>query len=173
MISFFKRAQSAEDGDRSGKLRLILIIGGALLGIILLLFGSGTLKSAPSDETPDTNTTAAEDAMRQYQTELETRIKKLCESVNGVGEVTVVVMLETGFEDVYATEENNGDTEYVIVGSGSSANALFLTRAAPTVAGVGVVCSGGNNPTVQKELSSLLCATLRLPSNRVYITASK
>ena len=172
MIPFGKRSESTEIGDRSGKLRLILIIGGALLGIVLLLFGSGALKSDPTEENPTANTTAAEDAMLQYQSELETRIKKLCESVNGVGEVTVVVMLETGFEDVYATEEIDGNTEYVIVGSGSSASALFLTRAAPTIAGVGVVCTGGNHPSVQKELTSLLCATLRLPSNRVYITAS-
>ena len=169
MFPFLKNKQSSESCDSASRLRLFFIIGGALLGVCLLLFGSGIFKAKEKEELPDP-TDSYYDAWILYQSQLETKIKQLCETVNGVGNVTVIVTLENGFEDIYATEEKDGNTEYVIVGSGSSASALFLTRAAPSIGGIGVVCTGGNNPVVQREISSLLCATFHISSNRVYVT---
>ena len=109
----------------------------------------------------------------RYRSDLEERVKHLCESVLGVKDVTVIITLSGGFERIYATELSEGGEEYVIIGSGSSAEALLLSQAAPQIEGIGIVCQGGGNPDVKLELTSLLSASFHVSSNRIYITEAK
>ena len=164
MFDFLKKGSLKENG----KLRLYLLLGCGALGILLILFGSSTKTAEKtSTETPYSTST---DELVIYQDYLEKRIKTLCESVSGVRNVTVVVTLSGSFESVYATEWPDGNEEYVILGSGSSASPIYLSRSAPEIAGIGIVCSGGANDNVRRELISLLSATFHISSNRIYIT---
>ena len=163
---------SADASESNGRLRLILILLGAALGVFLLLFGDRLFKS-PSEETAEPPPLTSQEELEAYQTYLEGRVKLLCESVHGVDCVTVAVTLTGNFEDIYATETVDGNEEYVIVGSGSGAKALYLTRLAPEIAGLGVVCRGGASSDVQNELSSLLSAAFHVPANRIYIAQAK
>ena len=145
--------------------RLWLLLGGALLGILLLLLGSGigeSPKSAP--DTAEGEPTAAE--LLAYQTELEAELEGLCESVAGVGNAEVMVRLSCGYRTRYATDENGSPVK---VGSGSSTRALPEAIEPPTVAGVGVVCRGGNDPHVHKALTDLISTALDIPTNRVCV----
>ncbi|MBQ7391358.1 MAG: hypothetical protein IJV73_01610 [Clostridia bacterium] len=164
MFDFLKKGNALQNG----RLRLYLLLGCGVLGILLILFGSSGKKTEKTaDETPYSTST---DELVIYQDYLEARIKKLCESVSGVKNVTVVVTLSGSFESVYATEWPDGNEEYVILGSGSSASPIYLSRSAPEIAGIGIVCSGGANDNVRRELISLLSATFHISSNRIYIT---
>ncbi len=168
MLSIFKK--SRENGD-GGSLRAWIILIAAVAGIALLLFGG------MADKKSDKKEEAAEDASQSsemilYQTYLESRVKALCESVAGVGEVTAIVTLEGGFEAVYATEMSDGDEVYVVLGSGSGSSALFLTQTAPVISGIGVVCHGGGNERLCHELTELVSAAFHISSNRIYITAA-
>ena len=164
--------QSADGAESNGRLRLILILLGAAVGILLLLFGDRLFKSS-SEEVSEPAPLTAQQELEAYQAYLEGRVKSLCESVRGVECVTVAVTLTGNFEDIYATETVDGNEEYVIVGSGSGAKALYLTRLAPEIAGIGVVCRGGASSDVQHELSSLLSAAFHVPANRIYIAQAK
>ena len=164
MFDFLKKGSALE----KGKLRLYLLLGCGALGILLILFGSSGKKVQPTTEEKPYSTST--DELVIYQDYLEARIKKLCESVSGVRNVTVVVTLSGSFESVYATEWPDGNEEYVILGSGSSASPIYLSRSAPEIAGIGIVCSGGSNDNIQRELISLLSATFHISSNRIYIT---
>ena len=163
MFDFLKKGNPKENGQ----LRLYLLLGCGVLGILLILFGSGEKKAEKVTEETPYNT--SNDELVIYQDYLEERIKKLCESVNGVKNVTVVVTLSGTFESVYATEWPDGNEEYVILGSGSSASPIYLSRSAPEIAGIGIVCSGGANDNVKRELISLLSAAFHISSNRIYI----
>ncbi len=170
MFSFLQKKE--ESGETSpNRRRLWLILAAAAVGIALLLLGGGSETAADTDEkklySPE------EDEIVLYQQYLEERIRALCESVSGVGHVTVIVTLEGGFESVYATEWIDGNEEYVILGSGSNAEALFLSRNAPGISGVGIVCSGGENLAVRGELISLISSAFHISTNRIYITAAK
>ena len=167
MFSFWKSNENGE--EKNGRLKVWIIVIGAVVGIALILLGGSGARDAPEEEQGKVYT-PSEDEMVLYQSYLEERVKVLCESVEGVGSVTAIVTLSGGFESVYATELIDGNEEYVIIGSGSSATALFLSRKAPEIAGIGIVCHGGVSATARQELISLVSATFHIPTNRIYVT---
>ena len=163
MFSFLK----ADGKNGGGKIFWILLA--AALGIALLLFGSTSGKD--TEEEAPKEYRAEEDELLIYQNYLEERIRVLCETVGGVRNVTVAVTLSGSFEAVYATEWKNGNEEYVILGSGSSASALYLSRATPEIAGIGIVCEGGSSERIRCELIALLGATFNVSTHRIYVTS--
>lgn len=157
---------------QNGKTLRYLLLLGAAVGVLLLLWGAGARKDV--EEEPESTVYApAQDELVIYREYLEKRIQEVCESVRGVENVTAIVTLDGGFSSEYATEWKDGDECYVIIGSGSSAQALFLSRQAPSIAGIGIVCRGAESSAVQEELTALLCATFRISSNRIHITSAK
>jgi len=166
MFSFWKN--DAESGH-GGRFWILLLLGA--IGVGLLLFGGAWEKK--DAQSPITQAPDAEEELREYQAYLEQRVKTLCESVNGVSNVTVIVTLSGSFQSVYATEWKEGDEKYVIVGSGANAEALLLSRATPSIEGIGVVCRGGGNDARRRELISLISAGFNLASNRIYVTEAQ
>ena len=142
-----------------GKWGLLLL---AAVGILLLLVGGGQPKASAS--AGETDAIARAEAYRATLTE---ELIALCEQVKGAGRVRLVLTLAGGEEAVYATDSTaDGRTDYVLSGG----EGLLLYRKNPTVLGVGVVCEGGNDPAVCRELTALLSATLGVGSNRIYIS---
>lgn len=157
---------------KDGKITRYLLLLAAAVGILLLFFGKG--ERTATEKIAETSVyVPSQDELVIYREYLESHIQRICESVSGVENVTVIVTLEGGFSSEYATEWKDGDESYVILGNGSSAQALFLSRKAPDIAGIGIVCRGAENARVQEELTALLSASFRVPSNRIYITPAK
>lgn len=158
---------------KSGKLAVALLF--VALGAILLLFGSrvgkDTDNSTPESPVPSTRTA------EEYRAELEARMEAICADVAGVGEVEVVVTLEGGFSYVYATDKKTNaggeSLSYVTVGSGDRESLVYLSEKAPAIVGIGVVCTGGMDPTVRREVTALLSAAFGVGSNKIYVTGRK
>ncbi len=166
MFDFLKR-NGEEEGIFAKKGLWLLLL--AALGLGLLLFGG---KMSTADEpVPETPYSPKEDELVLYREHLEERIQSICQAVSGVGKVQVAVTLSGSYEAVYATEIKDGNEEYVILGSGSSASALLLSKETPSVIGVGIVCSGGADTRVKSELTALVSAAFDVPTNRIYISA--
>ncbi len=145
---------------------LWLIAVALILGICLMLFGSGgdgaqsVSATVGSAETSDT-------------TDLEGKVKALCERVIGVGDVSVMITLDTLGEQLYAMdmqtsqdgERREEHSEYVTVSQG-----LVPTgELTPRVRGIAIVCSGGDDATVQLKLTNLLCALFGISASSVSI----
>lgn len=145
--------------------RVWLLLGGALLGVVLLLLGSFGGESETTAE-PD-SISAREEELVLYEARMEKELELLVESVAGVGDAEILLSFESGYTVRY-TKDNTGGA--ATIGTGSHEQALFSTVVPPVVSGVGVVCRGGNSPAVQKTLTDLLSTALGIPSNRVYIT---
>lgn len=159
---------------KSGKLGIILLL--VALGALLLLFGS----RLGGDKESTAPTVPSEDAARTveaYRMELESRMEAICSRVAGVGEVEVVVTLEGGFSYVYATDKkttSGGESlTYITVGSGDRESPVYLTEKAPTILGIGVVCTGGMDATVRREVTALLSAAFGVGSNKIYVTGHR
>lgn len=156
---------------------LIPALAAGALGVALLLFGGGLFPSCASGQRESAVRDAAPPDVPDvdaYRASLEERIAGLVSEVAGAGDVTVMVTLDGGFRQVFAVEEKQTASgvsrTYVTVGSGASQSALFVTEEFPAVTGIGVVCTGGSDPLVRKEVTSLLSAVFSLGANKIYVT---
>ena len=144
------------------KAKPIIILFAAFMGVALLLFGGMTGEDR-KDETSDLSKD-----LEQYAEGVEQKLYDICSKVEGVSNVSVAVSFECGFEYVYAREEGAG--KFLVVGSGSSESAVRVTEKTPIIGGIGIVCKGGGDPTVQKRLINLISAAFGVGSNKIYIT---
>lgn len=146
--------------------RLWLLLGGAVLGVLLLLLG-GTGERGEGEVVSTETSKERVGEIAAYEAKLEKELEAICEAVAGVGECEVMVTLAGGYTVQYASD---GDGNPATVGTGSSEEAIFRTMLPPAVSGVGIVCRGGNLPSVRQTLTDLVSTTLGISSNRVYIT---
>ena len=147
---------------KKGKLWIIIL--GAVAGVFLLLIGNGT------NEKKQVETNEAK-ALEEYSQSVEKKIHEICSRVKGVSDVSVAISFDCGFEYVYAQNEDKGD--FVLIGSGSSKSAVKVTEKPPTIGGIGIVCRGGGDPTIQHKLIKLLSAAFNISSNKIYIAEAK
>ncbi len=160
---------------KSGKLAVAVIA--VALGIILLLLGNRTGKKESTDtpDVPPGGTVVR--TTEEYRADLEARMESLCARVAGVGVVDVVVTLEGGFAYVYACDikatAGGESITHITVGSGDNESLVYVTERAPAIVGIGVVCTGGMDPAVRKEITALLSAAFGVGSNKIYVTGGK
>ena len=160
---------------KSGKLAIALVA--IALGVILLLHGNRVGEKddeAGSDALPGGTVTRTTE---EYRADLEARMESICAQVAGVGAVEVIVTLEGGFEYVYAYDVKSTvggeSTSYITIGSGDNESLVYITERAPAITGIGVVCSGGMDSAVRREVTSLLSAAFGVGSNKIYVTGRK
>ena len=157
----------------NGKTRLVIIVIGAVVGLLLLFLGNGD--TFEREETlAASNSSVYDEAL--YEEELVNKIEGVCKKVRGAGEVKVAVTLDGSYRAVYAQNLAAGENsrrEYFLVGSGSSEKALLLGYSPPEILGVAIVCEGGENKGVRAEIISLVSALLDLPTNKIYVAGGK
>ena len=160
IFAYFKKQKS-----------IVIIIILLALALLLLL-----MPEKKQSSSPNTN-----DRLAEYEVGIEQKIQKLCSCVKGAYDVKVSVYLDSGFETVYAYNEetksnaNGGNTEkkYVTVGSGSDESMVCLLERMPSISGVAIVCRGGGNPIVANEIINMISAVFNLPKNKIYVTEGK
>ena len=150
---------------KNNRRRAILLLAGAVLGVILLVWsnmdgGEVVGREVSGEVAADTEA---------YARALERRIALFCAQVEGVGEVSVAVSLESGYRRIYARE----DDSYVMVGSGASRAMVYLSEEPPRLSGIAIVCEGGGDPTVRQRLIGLLSAAYGIGSNKIYIAEAQ
>ena len=135
--------------------RLLLLLGA--VGVLLLLFsGSG------ADKEPEQNPMTW---AQEYRAALEEELTALCTQVKGVGEARVLLTLASGEIAVYEKNQS-GESETLATTGG---DAVLLAYRPPEIAGVTVVCAGGGDVTVQRELTSLLSTALGVGASQIHI----
>ena len=104
---------------------------------------------------------------------LERRLENLLSEVGGVGRVKVMVTLDGTWESIYAKDSETKDVsekdEYVTVKENGKNTGLKIRSVRPDIKGVGVSCEGADSAAVRENITSLICAALGIPSNRVYV----
>ncbi len=163
----------SENGKTAKKdKKTIFLAIGAILGVLLLLFGS--FAGTRSEETED----VSEEALRDpdaYARDLEARVVEICTGVKGAGKVRAAVTLKGGYRAVYATDAKNSSSGYqsstVLVGSGASEEAILVCYENPEIAGIGIVCEGGDDAEVRARIVSLVSATFSIGANKIFVVS--
>ncbi|MCD7803739.1 MAG: hypothetical protein LUH03_01080 [Oscillospiraceae bacterium] len=151
----------------SGKQIIYLAV--AVLSVILIL----ALNSFESDDEDTSDSETIPDVSSEYTEELKLQLEKIISKIDGVGDVTVMLTIESSASYVYTTDiekdELETKTETVIIGN---KEALIERIDNPQVSGVLVVCTGGDRAVIQEQVIKAVSTVLDIPSNKVYVAKS-
>jgi stage III sporulation protein AG len=105
----------------------------------------------PSSETEEIE--GKVDTVSEHEAQLEEKLKKAISAIDGVGELTIVVTLDSLSETVYS--ERGGGVKTVIT---------------PKVRGVAVICEGGGDIIVKQKIVELTSRVLGIGTTRISVT---
>lgn len=158
------------------KTALFVVIGfTAILIIFLSELGNSGEKKEISINTEELSSVT-------YCEYLEDKVAEIVESIEGAGKTKVMITLSETTEYIYATNdkdsrknsENTDDStfenDYVIIENNSNDTGLLIKTIEPKVRGVAVVCEGGNDSTVQRQIYSAVSAVLNISTSRISIS---
>lgn len=166
-----------------GRSKLIVVVGLLAMGLILL--SQFMPKKSSTVSTEEAFSSVA------YVEQLEKKLTGTIGSIEGVGKVQVMVTLDSTAQTVFATEENrrtdlvqdtgtdartkvqesdNTQVNYILVDQGGGRReALVSTTLEPTVKGVVVVCSGGENKLISVRVTEVVTTALGIGANKVCV----
>lgn len=161
------------------RVRLLAILGavGVLL-ICLSEFVSFSPNAGKKDVSTETDTL-------DFCESTEDKLESIISQMQGAGRVQVMITLESSDEKIYAadsktdiktgsdTQQKSTDEKYVLIDDGSRDDGILLKTNAPKVKGVIVVCDGGDDPSVAKQITDAVSAALGVGANRVSVLKMK
>ncbi|WP_353892382.1 hypothetical protein PRVXH_001728 [Proteinivorax hydrogeniformans] len=168
-------------------LGILCILGIVLLVLSRMLTGSDKTTVQPSADVEYEIT-------ESYEEKIQQELEEILSSISGVGKAKVMVTLDTGNEKVVAkniTESERAtleeDTEggireivdynykgeLVILRKTAGDEPLVIKEIKPKVRGVLVVCPGGGNPNIQKQVIRAVQGVLDIPTYRINVMPKK
>lgn len=159
------------------KTAMFLVAG---LTAILIIFLSEINSSGSKEKEISIN--SDENTSVTYCEYLEDKIQEIVESIEGAGEAKVMITLSETTEYIYATndrdtrknsensEDSTFENDYVIIENNNNDAGLLIKTIEPKVRGVAVVCEGGHDSSVQRQIYSAVSAVLNISTSRISIT---
>ena len=177
----------------------------ALLGILLMVIALPVKKtenardetglSDTGSDTMKTSETEKDDGDGSYTQEVENRLEALLSSMDGVGEVKVMVTLSSSMEqvvekDVTYSMDTTKETDSAggsrdVVNSKQEETTVYVTDQAgnktpyisktlePAIEGVTVVAQGGGNAVVQKNITDVIQALFGVEAHKIKVVKMK
>lgn len=153
--------------------KTLIIIILLAIGLILLIL--------PTSASTKKNSDNSNSRLEEYSQSIEKKIADMCSNVSGVSNVIVTVYFDSGFETIYAYNEEskssstgtNSEKKYVTIGSGNDESMVCVLERMPNICGVAIVCKGGGNPLVSNQLTNLISSAFGVPKNKIYIAEGK
>lgn len=172
-----ERIKEALLGDKGRR----IVIAGAVAVMLLLLLS--TVSRDRGEKNVTEPYTSSENAS-EIERELEERLIRLVSRIDGAGEVTVMVTLDTISERVFekdrrsessseskpegSAQSSGSETEVVL--AGSSKEPLQIGTVQPKVRGAAVVCTGASDPVVKERVANTVAKALNIGLSKVYVT---
>ncbi len=184
---------------------LILLAVGMIILILTFPTGSGIAakveKTAEKDnqtvlqqglvtEPADKDTAVAAGADRTYEEQLEARVRKILKTVDGVGQVDVMIVLKSSEEKVLRVDRDSSDSateetdssggarkitsaekkeSTILTGTGENTAPIVEKEIRPEIEGIIISAQGGGSPTVKAEISSAMEALFNLPPHKIKV----
>ena len=141
---------------------IVILLAIILVGIICFNFSSYSANS--SNENLDVN---------DYVSSLESKLSKTLSKVNGAGNVSVVITVESGLETVYAYQTKTTETINGVVTENLpitvNGKPVVLKELNPKIIGVLIVAEGGSNIAVITKLQQATVSLLNIEPKQIEI----
>lgn len=169
----------AEKFTGKDKMNYFLLVG--IIGIVLVISGN-------TGNQPLKNTANSEDYLQEYKLKTEKELAEFLETIEGVGDVEVIISLESGQENIYAQKEKSAsnikkeaqtdyyydnstyENEYIIVKNTGEEQALIEKIMQPAVQGVAVSCTGADDILVVSAVTNSVSVVLNIPTHKICVT---
>lgn len=159
--------------SKLGKKNLGFLAVVALVGVVLLFFA----RSLSSDDSQISSPDSIENLdPSKYAEEIEEKVEELCNKIDGVSSTHAVVTLRGGYKAIYAANSQSGASntknQIVVVGSGSNEKPLIVGYENPEIAGIGIVCSGGDDARKRENIISVVSSAFDIGTNKIFVAGS-
>ncbi|MGL5259187.1 MAG: stage III sporulation protein AG [Lachnospiraceae bacterium] len=175
----------------------VVVLIGILLLVIAWPVSNNKLEIEQSVESMAVEDTAnnKEDSSQLTTEEMyELRLKELLQTMEGVGEVEVMVTLQSSKEEIIeketatsrsnttedAAERNSstnqveiGDTTVYLTSSNGEKIPYVIKELSPVVEGVSVVCTGGADALIQKNITDVIQALFGVEAHKIKVVKMK
>lgn len=128
-------------------IRIILIVGAALI-VFIALSGLGGSKEESSNSSGLFNY----QKQAEYETALEKRLTDILMQIDGIGNITVMITLDSSEQNQY--QKNEDEPVYTKT---------------PEIRGVIVVCDGGDNIIIREKVISAVSGAFGISTTRVSV----
>lgn len=158
--------------------KMLLVIFVGFIGVLLIALSEISF----DDSTDKNNEKILSSDSYEYCAYIEKRVEDIVSSIDGAGNVRVMITLAETTEYVYAqnqngTKKSNKDSEnsdnknsFVIIEKDNNDSGLLIKTFEPKIRGVAIVCDGGDSPTVQQQIYSTVSAVLNVSTARISIS---
>lgn len=162
----------------NNKAKILVII--AIAGLALILI-SDLIKPAENKQQDNVKIDEMSVNTDEYKLQIQKELKNILSKISGVGNVDVMMTIEGSTEYVFAEEfttksDSGVDTnsqdysnKYVTIDKGTTNEALIKKILKPQVAGVIIVCDGGNNPQIIEKIYQAASSVLNISSSKICI----
>ena len=145
----------------------------AVAGLILLLWPQGE-----GGTMQEIKTEQADGAENFSVEQLEAKLEQSLSRISGVGQVTVVLTVETGVDNVYATDramssDDREESLVILSRKESGESAVLKKQYAPAFRGALVICEGGGNPQIKLQITEAISALTGLGADRISVCQGK
>lgn len=166
--------------QKAGPFRIGAVI---LCGILLLLISCGdslfgTYGGGNTDTPSATSATEENETSEQYKKRMESELVELLRKVEGVGNVQVMLTLKASNEKVTLKDNTNkGDTNeeetVLIEDSDRNSSPYVIQEKEPEIEGVVIVCGGGDNSVIKREITEAVSALFQIESHKIKVMKGK
>ena len=180
----FDYSKVFEKFTQKGKQNFFVILG--IAGVVLIGLSNLEFNHIADDKSSDIS-------LRDYRKQMENEITDLLKEINGVGDVKVMITLQSGEENIYAEQEKKSEdtqtnqtdsnvqknirssyeNEFVIIKEQNDNKPLIEKTLLPEIQGIAVVCSGGDDISVISAVTNSVSVVLNIPTNRIFVTTMK
>ena len=141
------------------------------IGVLLLLLVAGFLLIFVSDlsgkDKNNSQTAVSEEFdFAEYERILESRLSDKINSVYGISDSKVIVILDSSYTYEYL-EMSSGNI--LVCESDGDEIPVAIKRYAPRVRGVAVICKGGEDPENKNKITQMLSSLLDISSNKIWV----
>ena len=163
--------------QKAGPLRLgILVLSGILL-LLVSCFGN-TENTPEQNRVTDGEVKEEKDSLQDYRERIKKELVELLERVEGVGHAEVMLTVRASNEKVTLkdnTNRENGSEEETVLIEDSDRNSspYVIQEKEPELEGVVVVCDGGDDAGVKREITEAVSALFQIESHKIKVMKSK
>lgn len=205
-IQKLKSLLSQSDSKKPSKYQYFILV--FVLGVAFMLISNlFTSEEQANNVFPVSSTTSEEStevfkqtkggsngSISDYEAEYENQLKEVLETISGVGNVSVVVNVEstgqkvvekntvTGSQVTKETDREGGkrevedqstDQQVVIIQEGEKETPIVIQTKKPEIRGVLIVAQGADNIHIKKTIIESVTRVLGVPSHRVAVASKK